>query len=127
MAFKLGKTSSRKPIAQSGSLKSTPVYKKKLEEGVKGEAYADGTIAISIDIKPGSAKYKEVLTHEKDHSDRIKNKELTYGENYVKWRGSFYNRKDGNIEYKGKSYMEGHPDLPWEALAFKASNKVKNS
>jgi hypothetical protein len=127
MAFKLGRSSSRKPIAQSGNLKSTPVYRKKLQEGIKGEAYADGTIAISIDVKPNSSKYKEVLAHENDHVNRIKNKELTYGENYIKWRNNFYKRKKGHIEYKGEWYAEGHPHLPWEALAFKASNKAKKS
>ena len=127
MAFKLGKSSSRKPIADKGNIKTPNVYRKELGEDIKGEAYSDGTIAISIDIEPSSNKYKEVLTHELDHANRIKNKELTYGENYVKWKGGFYKRKDGNVEYEGHEYPEGHPNLPWEALAFEASNKVKKS
>lgn len=132
MAFKLGKET-RKPIASRGNIKTPHVYRKELDEGVKGEAYADGTIAISKDIKPGSSKYKEVLTHEMDHAKRIETGELTYGENYVRWlpkhsdEDGFYKRKDGHIEYKGEWYPEGHPHLPWEALAFQASNKAKKS
>ena len=127
MPFKLGKSSSRIPIADAGNINSPHVYRDNLEDGVLGEAYDDGSIAISTKVKPGSNKEKEVIAHEKDHAKRINKGDLTYGLNYIKYGSNFYKRKDGQIEYHGQWYPEGHENLPWEALAFKAGNKAKNS
>ena len=89
MGFKLGKETRK--IRTS---KTTPhIYRDKLDDGILGEAYNDGTIAVSVEVKPGSKKEKEVITHEMDHVKRMQSGELAYGVNYVKWKGGFYERK----------------------------------
>lgn len=123
MAFKLGKET--RGIKTS---ENTPhIYRDKLDDGILGEAYDDGTIAISVELEPGSKKEKEVIVHEMDHAERIQDGELNYGMNYVRWRGAFYRREGGEILYNNEWYEEGDPALPWEALAFEKSDKIKNS
>tara|TARA_R110000824_G_scaffold46047_10_gene132703 strand:- start:2990 stop:3637 length:648 start_codon:yes stop_codon:yes gene_type:complete len=124
MAFKLGK-SSRKPIASGGMLKSVPVYKKNLEKGILGEAYNDGTIAVSKDLKEGSKQYNDVVKHEMDHAKRMKTGELGYGDDWVRWKGKTYTRKDGKIKYNGKWMVEGHRDFPWEKIADKTMSSKR--
>ena len=79
MAFKLGRV--RQPIANGGvvdrklsfktddaSVPGNPVIRKKLEEGVLGEANMDGSIFISNQIQPGSHEEGQVLLHEIRHA-----------------------------------------------------------
>ena len=127
MAFKLGKSSSRKPIASGGLLKSVPVYKKKLGDGILGEAYSDGTIAVDKDVKEGSQQYKDIVAHEMDHAKRMKSGELGYGDDWVRYKGKTYPRKDGKIKYNGSWKQEGDRTFPWEKIADKAMESKRPS
>ena len=121
MAFKLGQAK-RKMITPNNHV---PIYKRNLDKGILGEAYKDGTIAVDTSVKEGTQQYKDVVAHEMDHAKRMKTGELGYGEDYVRWRGKTYPRKDGKIKYDGKWKIEGHRDFPWEKIADKAMSKPR--
>tara|TARA_R100000458_G_C8236805_1_gene216931 strand:+ start:233 stop:613 length:381 start_codon:yes stop_codon:yes gene_type:complete len=92
-----------------------PLYRKDdLAEGVMAEANSDGTIFISSQVEPGSALEREVLAHEVKHLTDMETGKLSYGDDFVKWNGVVYPRKDGYITYQGKDYVEGDYSLPWE-------------
>ena len=123
MGFKLGKAK-RKMLTPNNHV---PVYKRNLDKGILGEAYKDGTIAVDTSVKEGTQQYKDVVAHEMDHAKRMKTGELGYGEDYVRWRGKTYPRKDGKIKYDGKWMIEGHRDFPWEKIADKAMKNKRPS
>ena len=123
MGFKLGKAK-RKIITPNNHV---PVYKRNLGKGILGEAYKDGSIAVDTSVKKGTQQYKDVVAHEMDHAKRMKTGELGYGEDYVRWRGKTYPRKDGEIKYNGKWMIEGHRDFPWEKIADKAMENERPS
>ena len=132
MGFKLGKA--RQPSMSYGSLRSklnfgkksggeasipgNPVIRKPLEEGVLGEANMDGTIFISDKIVPGSKEEKEVINHEMRHATDMKTGKLSYGDDFVKFNGVTYERKDINgkdmIIVDGVAKEAGDSDFPWE-------------
>ena len=127
MAFKLG--SSKGPLFNKGSVKSkhsfrqdtgkipgTPVYHVSLEGGVLGEANNDGSIFISDKITPGSQEEAHILAHEMVHQTDMKLGKLSYNDDYVKWMGNIYPRKDGMIEYNGQMLPEGDKSFPWEKM-----------
>jgi hypothetical protein len=130
MAFKLG--SERGNYAVNGEIKSklsfnrkpsgdaslpgVPVIRKDLDEGIMGEANADGTIFISNEITPGSEKEKEILAHEMVHMTDMKVGKLAYNDDYIKWNGNTYERKDGMINYEGQMIPEGDKSFPWEKM-----------
>ena len=91
---------------------------KKLENGVAGRANNDGTIEIDPNLSP--VEREITIAHEKQHMKDMDSGKLNYDDNYVYWNGGKYERKDGKIKYKGKSYIEGHKDLPWEKVAYAA-------
>jgi len=98
---------------------------KKLKPGVAGVANNDGTIELAPDLSP--EEKKKTIKHEKQHLLDMKNKKikLNYDDNFVYYKNNKYKRANGNIEYNGKSYIEGHPDLPWEKRAYKAEKTKK--
>jgi len=132
MAYKLGKA--RQPYMVNGSLKAkmafgkeagseasvpgTPVIRKPLGEGIMGEANMDGTIFISDKIVPGSKEEKEVLNHEMRHATDMRTGKLSYGDDFVKFNGTTYERKDINgkdmIIIDGVAKEAGDHDFPWE-------------
>ena len=127
MAFKLG--SSRGPILNKGQVKSklsfkqddssipgTPVLRKNLEGGIMGEANNDGSIFISDKLVPGSMEEQHVLMHEMVHQTDIKIGKLAYDDNYIKWNGRVYERKNGMINYNGEMLPEGSKEFPWEQM-----------
>ncbi len=91
---------------------------KKLERGVAGRANNDGTIEIDPNLTP--VEREKTIAHEEQHMEDMKAGKLNYDDNYVYWNDSKYERKNGKIKYKGKSYIEGHKDLPWEKVAYNA-------
>ena len=107
MAFKLG----------SEKRTTVPVFRKNLGKNILGEANMDGSIYIDKSVKPGSALEKQVISHEKDHAMRMASGELSYGDDFVRFRGKTYERKDGKIKYNGKWHEEGSIAFPWEQLA----------
>ena len=98
---------------------------KKLKPGVAGVANNDGTIELAPDLSP--EEKKKTIQHEKQHLLDMKNKKikLNYDDNFVYYKDKKYKRVNGNIEYNGKSYTEGHPELPWEKRAYKAEKTRK--
>ena len=132
MGFKLGK--GYKNYMTNGSLRTklkfgqeaggaasvpgTPVIRKPLAPGVMGEANMDGTIFISDKILPGSKEEKEVLNHEMRHATDMRVGKLAYGDNFVKYDGTIYERKDINgkdmIIVDGVAKEAGDHDFPWE-------------
>jgi len=132
MAYKLGK--GYQPYMTSGSLRTkmkfgqeagddasvpgTPVIRKPLAPGVMGEANMDGTIYINENIVPGSEEEKEVINHEMRHATDMKIGKLSYGDDFVKFNGVTYERKDINgkdmIIVDGVAKEAGSTDFPWE-------------
>jgi len=127
MAFKLG--SSRGPILNKGQVESrlsfkqsdgsipgTPVLRKDLGKGILGEANNDGSIFISHTIESGSEQEQHVLMHEMVHQTDMKLGKLAYNDNYIKWNGRVYERKNGMINYNGEMLPEGSKEFPWENM-----------
>jgi len=103
------------------SVPGTPIIRKKLEEGVMGEANMDGTIFINKDIEPGSAIERQVINHEMRHAPDIRIGKLAYGDDFVKWNGNTYPRVtiDGKdmIIVDGVAKEAGDGGFPWEKEA----------
>ena len=130
MAFKLGSEKSNYAIngeiktkmrfgKESGgdaSLPGVPVVRKELDKGIMGEANNDGSMFISDQIVPGSDKEKEVLMHEMVHLTDMKLGKLAYNDDYIKWDGNIYERKNGMINYEGQMMPEGDKSFPWEKM-----------
>ena len=132
MGFKLGKnrgfeatngeikTKMRfgKQSGGEGSVPGTPVVRVPLEEGIMGEANMDGSIYLSNNIEPGSKEEREVLIHEMRHATDMKIGKLKYEDDYIKYNGETYQRKDINgedmINYDGKWIQAGSTKFPWE-------------
>ena len=131
MAFKLGRA--RQPIASGGelnkklsfksddaSVSGNPVIRKKLDEGILGEANMDGSIFISDQIQPNSPIEKQVLVHEMRHATDMKLGKLAYNDDSVYYDGITYPRETRNgkdmIKVDGK-WKEAGDDFPWERTA----------
>jgi len=131
MSFKLGRA--RQPIASGGvvnkklsfrsddaSVSGNSVIRKKLDEGILGEANMDGSIFISDKIQPGSQEEKQVLLHEMRHATDMKLGKLAYNDDSVYYDGVTYPRETINgkdmIKVDGK-WKEAGDDFPWEKTA----------
>lgn len=131
MGFKLGKA--RQPIANGGvvdrklsfraddaSIPGNPVVRKKLDEGILGEANMDGSIFISDKIPHNSEMERQVLLHEMRHATDMKLGKLAYGDDHVYYDGVTYPRETINgkdmIKVDGK-WKEAGDDFPWEKTA----------
>ena len=122
MGFKLG-SENRKNTYGSGknrfskddaSIPGTPVLRKDLPKGIKGEANNDGSIFISNEIQPGSDEERKVLMHEMRHIVDMKTGKLAYTDDDITWMGQTHARADGKIHYNGEWEPEGDMTLPWE-------------
>jgi hypothetical protein len=131
MGFKLGKRSGA--IAHQGNIKQklsfksddasipgNPIVRKKLDEGILGEANMDGSIFISDKIQPGSSEENQVLLHEMRHATDMKLGKLAYSDDAVYYDGVTYPRETRNgkdmIKVDGK-WKEAGDDFPWERTA----------
>ena len=131
MAFKLGRA--RQPVANGGvverklsfksdeaSIPGNPVVRKKLDEGILGEANMDGSIFISDQIPPNSVMEDQVLLHEMRHATDMKLGKLAYGDDHVYYDGVTYPRENINgkdmIKIDGV-WKEAGDDFPWEKQA----------
>ena len=136
MGFKLGtergnyavsgeiKTKMRfgKQSGDEGSVPGTPVIRVPLEEGdrfeILGEANMDGSIYISDKLEPGSFEDRQVISHEMKHATDIKIGKLEYADDYIKYNGETFERKDINgvdsILVDGKWKEAGDEGFPWE-------------
>jgi len=131
MAFKLG--GAKRPVASGGivdrklsfksdesSIPGTPVIRKKLDEGILGEANMDGSIFINDKIPPNSMEEEQVLLHEMRHATDMKLGKLAYGDDHVYYDGVTYPRETINgkdmIKIDG-TWKEAGDDFPWEKQA----------
>ena len=135
MAFKMKRTKATFPykgehddFVHEGDYK---IVRKKLDDGILGEAENGDTINIDESIPKGSKKEKEVVTHEIHHEEEMKAGDLAYDDDSVTddIAGKTYKRKGGKLidDDTGKEYEEGDPTLPHEKRAFTMSNKIKNT
>ena len=103
------------------SVPGTPVIRKPLETDIMGEANMDGSIYISDWLIPDSFEEKQTINHEMRHATDIKIGKLEYGDNYVKWNGEEFERKEINgldmINVYGEWREAGDGDFPWEQEA----------
>ena len=103
------------------SIPGTPVIRKDLGEGIMGEANMDGSIYISNLVEPDSEEERKVLIHEMRHATDMKIGKLKYEDDYIKYNGEEYKRKDINgmdmIQYEGKWIQAGSTKFPWELEA----------
>ena len=129
MTFKLGREKRRFRTPSD-----TPIFRKKLGDGILGEANKDGSIFIDKNVVPGSEQEKHILIHEMvhltdmkvgkirhegQHAKDMKSGMLDYGNDHVRFKGKTYHRKKGKIKYNGKWYKEGSDIFPWEKRAKK--------
>jgi len=131
MGFKLGKAS--QPVARGGninkklsfktydaSVSGNPVIRKKLDEGILGEANMDGSIFISDEIPVNSPIERQVLLHEMRHATDMKLGKLAYNDDSVYYDGVTYPRETRNgkdmIKVDGQ-WKEAGDDFPWERTA----------
>ena len=119
MAFKLGKEERKYKTPEN-----TPIFRKKLESGILGEANKDGSIFINEKVKPGSKQEETVINHEGQHAKDMEAGILGYGDDWIRYKGKTYPRKDGKIKYNGKWHEEGSNAFPWEQRAVKAEKDV---
>ena len=97
-----------------------PIVRKELDKGILGEANKDGSIFINNKLKPGSKQEQTTINHETQHAKDMKSGMLGYGDDYVRYKGKTYHRKDCKIKYNGKWHQEGSDAFPWEKRAKKA-------
>ena len=102
---------------EDASVPGTPVIRVPLD--VAGEANNDGSIYINESIEPGSDIEREVLMHEMKHVVDMKLGKLDYGDDWIKWNGKHYERKDGMINFNGEWIEEGNDNFPWERDAYR--------
>tara|TARA_R110000824_G_scaffold287480_1_gene475547 strand:+ start:2519 stop:2917 length:399 start_codon:yes stop_codon:yes gene_type:complete len=128
MAFKLGKSkglqASGGNISSKFSFKKTdlgvpgvPVYKKKLDDNILGEANMDGSIYISDSVDENSEELARVMNHEMQHVTAMRIGSETYDDNAVYFNGEVWPRGEGYImnPHTGEKLKEGDTSLPWEA------------
>ena len=103
------------------SVPGVPVIRKKLGKNIMGEANMDGTIYLNKNIIPGSKEEQEVLIHEMRHATDMKIGKLKYMDDYIKYNGETYARKDIDgkdmINYNGEWIQAGSTEFPWELEA----------
>jgi len=109
MAFKLG--SEKRQIRNSSN---TPIFRKKLGDGIMGEANNDGSIYVDINVP--EEEVERVVVHETQHQTDMKIGRTTYDDNAVYHQGQVWPRGEGYITdpNTGKKYEEGDKKLPWE-------------
>ena len=91
MAFKLrNNLSALDKVVEKESTPDTPIFIKKLEEGVQAEANDDGSIFIDDDCPVDEVK--TAISHEKVHLDQMKRGDLSYDHENVYWKGKAYPR-----------------------------------
>jgi len=121
MAFKLGSemrsykgNSKNRFNKDDASIPGTPVFRKNLAEGIKGEANADGSIFIDKSVPVGSEEERAILLHEMGHIVDMKTGKLSYTDDSITWMGETHERSRGMINFNGEWMPEGDGSFPWE-------------
>ena len=65
------------------------------------------------------------MAHEGQHMDDMASGKLAYGDDYIRYNGRTFHRKNGKINYNGSWKPEGDKSFPWEKRAYKAGNAAK--
>jgi len=112
MGFKLKSIAKLLGIVEKHSTNYTPVFKKKLDKNIAGEANRDMTIYVDKDVS--AAQMKSVVKHEQGHIEQMMRGDLDYDTKNVYWKGKTIARK--NIK-------EGAHNLPWEKEIYKKQKK----
>ncbi len=92
----------------------TPLFRKKLDGKILGEANDDGTIFIDESVVPGSYEERKILMHEVKHMTDMKIGKMKYTDNTLTWDGRTYPRANGKVLYEGEWLPEGSKQFPWE-------------
>ena len=107
----------RKPSGKE-SIPGTPIIRVPLEEGVMGEANADGSIYINENITPGSHEDIQTINHEMRHATDMKIGKLSYDDDSITYNGEVFERETRNskdmIKVDGKWKEAGDTGFPWE-------------
>ena len=108
MAFKLG--SEKRQIRNSSN---TPIFRKKLGDGIMGEANSDGSIYIDPSVPEDEVNY--VATHEMQHQTDMKIGRTTYDDRAGYHMGQVWPSGNGYIidPTNGKQCQEGDKSLTW--------------
>lgn len=114
MMFKLKDKSDLFGINKEASEHGMPVFEKKLEDGIQGEANRDGTIFVQKGLSQD--KINEAVEHEKVHLKQIGQGRLSYDNDKVTWKRD---TKSPMKVYKREDMLEGAHNLPWEKEAYK--------
>ena len=112
MGFKLKSIAKLLGIVEKYSTNYTPVFKKKLDKNIAGEANRDMTIYVDKNVS--AAQMKSVVKHELGHIGQMMRGDLGYDGKNVYWKGKTIARK--NIK-------EGAHNLPWEKEIYTKQKK----
>ena len=104
------------------STPNRPVIYKELEGGIKAEANRDGTTFLDPSVK--ESEKLEAVTHEDEHHDQMGAGRLGYTKDVVTWKPT---TRSHMKTYSREAMAEGLDSLPWEAEAYKESDKIKNA
>ena len=103
------------------SVPGTPIIRTKLADGIMGEANMDGSIYLNEKLDPNSFEARQTINHEMRHATDMRIGKLKYEDDYIKYNGETYQRKDINgedmINYDGKWIQAGSTEFPWELEA----------
>ena len=113
MAFKLKTIENLLGVLGEHSTSYVPVFKKKLDSKIAGEANRDKTIFINTNVKKKNVG--KVVAHEMGHVLQMMRGELDYDAKNVYWKGKIIPRS---------SIKEGNPKLPWENEIYKKQKKT---
>ena len=120
MAFKLKDIHSLIGIDKDLSEWGRPVFVKDLGGEVKAEANRDGTTFIDPKVK--GKEREEAKVHEDIHHDQMMQGRLGYDDNAVYWKES---TRTPMKTFAREVMEEGAKSEPWEAEAYKESDKLK--
>ena len=113
MSFKLKNKNEVFGVDQTSTF-GTPVFEKKLDDGIMAEANRDGTIFVDKSLSP--LQKKDAVEHEKVHLEQMQQGKLQYDDYTVTWKKD---TKSPPRVYERANMSEGHPDFEWEAEAYK--------
>ena len=104
-------------INKEASEFGTPVFEKKLGDGIMAEANRDGTIFVQKGLS--QKQINNAVAHEKVHLEQMAQGRLDYTNGDVMWK---QNTKSPMKLFNRKLMAEGAHNLPWEKEAY---NKTK--
>jgi len=132
MSFKLKRKGEILGINEELSSYSHPVFEKNLGPNVIAEANRDGTTFVNKNAS--LAQKRDAIDEEDRHHDQMGQGLLQYTDDMVMWKKNptdrmrVYHRDKGVLTEQGSpanKFMEGDPNLPWEADAKKPTNYGK--